>query len=79
MDRRMMVFVRRRNARRGGPTTGISLRVSLKWRFIRKYLGLARRWVRYRAIAPTFLEMDILLSFRMTIRLFREAMLFIPS
>ena len=79
MVRRTMVLARLRNRCTGSPISGTRLRTPLKCWLARKYSGLARRWVRYRAMAPTFLEMDIPLSFRMTMRLLREEMLFIPS
>ena len=63
----------------GVPTTGTLSRKLRTLSLASKYAVVVRRWVRYRASAPTLWEMDILLSFRITSRLSKEPMLFMPS
>ena len=62
-----MVLLLSKKRLMGRPTTGTFPKVEWTRSFIRKYRGVERIFAKYFAKLPAFLEMDILLSFKITI------------
>ena len=76
----MVVFSHTSSWLSGLPINGRWLQIDSTRSLVRKYAGRARILERYLEKEPTFFEMDILLSLRMTIRLSpQRAALLAPS